>query len=169
MKGIGGHQSHKVLKEEWLTPPDILRALGPFDLDPCAPVDRPWDMAHRHYTIIDDGLSKPWEGRIWCNPPYGEKAWRWLERCAHHGNAVALVFARTETAGFFRCVWERADALLFIRSRLHFHHLDGSRAAFNGGAPSVLIAYGDNNVSILLNSGIGGYHIDLRRGGKLCA
>lgn len=31
-------------KEEWLTPPYILEALGGFDLDPCAPEFRPWDM-----------------------------------------------------------------------------------------------------------------------------
>ncbi len=24
-------------KEEWLTPPEIIQALGTFDLDPCAP------------------------------------------------------------------------------------------------------------------------------------
>ena len=24
--------------DEWLTPPHVLQALGPFDLDPCAPV-----------------------------------------------------------------------------------------------------------------------------------
>ena len=32
-------------KDEWLTPPNILRALGAFDLDPCAPEKRPWEMA----------------------------------------------------------------------------------------------------------------------------
>lgn len=50
--------------DEWLTPPEILRALGPFDLDPAAPIVRPWDMAARHYTKIDDGMSQPWEGRV---------------------------------------------------------------------------------------------------------
>lgn len=45
--------------DEWLTPPSILRALGTFDLDPCAPVNRPWDMASHHYSVADDGLSKP--------------------------------------------------------------------------------------------------------------
>ena len=49
--------------DEWLTPQNILSALGPFDLDPCAPINRPWDMAARHYTVADDGLSKPWAGR----------------------------------------------------------------------------------------------------------
>jgi len=58
-------------KGEWLAPPEIIRALGDFDLDSCAPMIRPWDMANTHYTGKDDGLSKPWFGRTWCNPPYG--------------------------------------------------------------------------------------------------
>lgn len=57
-------------KNEWLTPPCLLRRLGPFDLDPCSPVNRPWDTARHHYTIEDDGLQQPWFGRVFCNPPY---------------------------------------------------------------------------------------------------
>lgn len=145
-----------MLKDEWLTPPDILSALGPFDLDPCAPINRPWEMAASHYTLADNGLTKPWRGRVWFNPPYGRDTARWLARCADHGNAIALIFARTETAMFFEHVWKKADALLFIEGRLHFHHVDGTRAASNGGAPSVLIAYGSENYSALSRSGIPG-------------
>jgi hypothetical protein len=36
--------------DDWLTPPDIIAALGPFDLDPCSPETRPWDTAAKHYT-----------------------------------------------------------------------------------------------------------------------
>lgn len=153
---IGGHQSAAALKDEWLTPPEIIEALGHFDLDPCAPVNRPWDTADDHYTHFDDGLVKPWFGRVWCNPPYGRETACWLARCAEHGNAMALIFARTETRMFFDHVWGRADALLFIEGRLHFHHVDGSRARANSGAPSVLVAYGHNNVSPLRESGIPG-------------
>jgi hypothetical protein len=56
-------------KDEWLTPPPLIQALGEFDLDPCAPIKRPWDMAKNHYTIEDDGLEKDWFGRVWLNPP----------------------------------------------------------------------------------------------------
>lgn len=158
---MGGHQSAAALKDEWLTPPEILRALGEFDLDPCAPVSRPWDTAERHYTILDDGLSKPWAGRVWCNPPYGLNAAKWLARCADHGNAIALVFARTETRMFFDHVWPKASGLLFVKGRLHFHHVDGRRAAANSGAPSVLIAYGDHNADILAQSSIQGRFVAL--------
>lgn len=160
---MGGHQSHRMGKDEWLTPPGILRALGEFDLDPCAPVRRPWPTAAEHLTLLDDGLSKPWNGRVWCNPPYGREAERWLARCADHGNAVALIFARTETGMFFRRVWESADALLFIQGRLHFHHVDGSRAKANAGAPSVLVAYGEGNVKSLKESGISGRIVTLQK------
>jgi hypothetical protein len=155
-KGIGSHQSAKMGKDEWLTPPEIIQSLGDFSLDPCAPVLRPWDTAKTHYTIDDDGLTKDWFGRVWCNPPYGLEAVKWLERMALHDNGIALIFARTETNMFFDQVWEKATALLFLKGRLYFHHVDGTRAKANAGAPSVLIAYGVNNAQILRDSGIKG-------------
>ncbi len=148
-KGMGGHQSARMMKDEWLTPPELLKQLGKFDLDPCSPIKRPWDTAKIHYTILDDGLSREWFGRVWLNPPYGRKVAKWLNKLAAHGNGVALIFARTETEMFFEHVWEKADALLFLRGRLYFHHVNGERADANSGAPSVLIAYGQNNVTVL--------------------
>lgn len=152
---MGGHQSAAMLKDEWLTPPHVLKALGEFDVDPCSPINRPWDTAKHHYNINDDGLHHPWHGRVWCNPPYGLEAAHWLDRLASHGNGIALIFARTETKMFFDHVWKRADAVLFIEGRLHFHHVDGTRAKANSGAPSCLIAYGKNNVDALKSSGLG--------------
>lgn len=156
MTGMGSHQSAAMLKDEWLTPPNILRALGPFDLDPCAPVNRPWEMAAQHYTMLDDGLNKPWHGRVWCNPPYGRETGAWLARLADHGNGIALIFARTETEMFFEQVWNKATGILFLQGRLHFHHVDGTRAPANAGAPSCLVAYGMDNVRSLMTSGIAG-------------
>jgi len=143
---IGGHHSPKMKKDEWLTPPPLVKSLGVFDLDPCSPVKRPWDTAKKHYTIEDDGLAKPWKGRVFCNPPYGLEAAAWLKKLASHGDGIALIFARTETAMFFDHVWAKADAVLFLRGRLHFHHVDGTRAPANSGAPSCLVAYGSDNV-----------------------
>ena len=160
--GIGGHHNPVAGKDEWLTPPEILYALGAFDLDPCSPISRPWPTASRHLTIMDDGLKQRWSGRVWCNPPYGAATATWLARCADHGNAIALIFARTETRMFFEHVWPKASGLLFIEGRLHFHHVDGRRAPANSGAPSVLVAYGDNNADSLASCGIPGHLIRLR-------
>ena len=160
---IGGHHSHAALKEEWLTPPYIINALGPFDLDPCAPVVRPWATAYTHYDINDNGLNLEWAGRVWCNPPYGKQSSQWLAKLAHHGNGIALIFARTETAMFVEHVWRSADALLFIEGRLYFHHANGKRSRLNAGAPSVLIAYGIEMVGRLRNCEIPGKFIRLEK------
>ena len=83
-------------KDEWLTPPGIIKSLGEFDLDPCSPEEykRPWSTAKNHMTLSDDGLSKEWFGRVWCNPPYGRETFKWLNKLYHHGNGLALIFAR---------------------------------------------------------------------------
>ncbi len=159
--GMGGHQSASMLKDEWLTPPHVLAALGAFDLDPCAPLNRPWPTATEHFTIMDNGLIKPWAGRVWCNPPYGLQSAQWLARLAAHGDGVALIFARTETEMFFEQVWNKANAVLFIKGRLHFHHVDGTRASANAGAPSVLVAYGANNALALSSCSLPGQYIAL--------
>lgn len=155
--GLSAHQSARMKTDEWLTPPEILAALGPFDLDPCAPVParRPWPTAATHYTVIDDGLSMPWHGRVWCNPPFGREAVKWLAKLRNHGDGIALVPARTETAIFYNTVWGYAHGVLFIKGRPHFHYVDGSRAKLNSGAPIALVAYGHRNLDALRNSGLG--------------
>jgi len=85
---LSGHQSARMQNDEWLTPPEIVRACGQFDLDPCAPIVRPWDTAARHFTVEDDGLAQSWDGRVWCNPPFGREAIKWLRRMAEHGNGI---------------------------------------------------------------------------------
>ena len=152
-------------KHEWLTPPGILAKLGHFDLDPCAPVPerRPWPTATTHYDVTQDGLSRVWEGRVWCNPPYETSLARaFLEKCARHGNACVLIFARVETSNWFDFIWGGADAVLFIRGRLTFHHASGEPASQSAGAPSALVAYGKGNVEALKNSGIAGHLVTLR-------
>jgi hypothetical protein len=160
-KGMGGHQSARMAKDEWLTPPELLRALGEFDLDPCAPILRPWDTAKHHFTIKDDGFSREWFGRVWLNPPYGQNTSAWLEKLSVHGSGVALVFARTETKTWFNWVWSRAQAVLFLAGRLNFHHVSGQRSGKNCGAPCALIAYGSTNAEILRTCGVSGQYIPL--------
>lgn len=141
----------------WLTPPEIIQALGLFDLDPCAaPAPRPWETAKQHITLPDDGLSAEWHGRVWCNPPFGAHTAAWLARMADHGNGIALAFARTETRMFQRYVWPHADAILFVAGRPHFYFPDGERAPGNSGGPICLIAYGQSNSEALRRSGIPG-------------
>lgn len=147
--------------DEWLTPPVIIEKCGKFDLDPCSPIIRPWDTANNHYCKTDDGLNKEWEGRVWCNPPYGKEAEAWLKKASQHNNTIVLIFARTETRSFFNYVWDKADALFFIKGRLNFHKVDGSKGG-TAGSPSVLVAYGENNAIILKNIDMDGKFISLK-------
>jgi len=162
MGGIGSHTKPNGGYDEWITPPEIVSGLGPFDLDPCAAVGQPFQTAGLQYTIEDNGLDRPWTGCVWMNPPYGKSTGLWLSRLADHGDGIALIFARTETRMFFDYVWPRATSLLFIEGRLHFHYVDGSRAKCNSGGPSVLIAYGERAADRLANSSIPGKLVVLR-------
>lgn len=152
---LSGHQSARMKSDTWLTPPEILRPLGEFDLDPCCPDSMPWPTARRMISLPVDGLSIPWTGRVWLNPPFGNKAALWLAKLADHGNGIALVPARTETRMFYSHVWPRASAVCFIRGRPHFHFADGVRASANSGAPIALIAYGDQNARTMEQSNLG--------------
>lgn len=148
-RGIGSHHSPDAETVEWLTPPELVTILGPFDLDPCTPPVMPWKTAARRYTKADNGLAQPWEGRVWCNPPYGKETGRWLARCADHGNATALIYARTETADWHAHIWPRAHSVFFFEGRLHFRRPDGSRPKINAGGPSALIAYDAANTEAI--------------------
>jgi len=154
-RGFGGKT------DEWITPQWIVRALGEFDLDPCASVRQPWPQAKKSYTELDNGLAKPWEGRVWLNPPYGPATGQWLDRAAKHGNAIALVFARIDVAWFHSAVFQQADGILFMKGRVAFCRPDGS-AATGAGSGSVLIAYGAANVEALRRSKIEGHTVSLK-------
>lgn len=159
LRSIGSHQSARSLSTTWLTPPEIVRALGHFDLDPCAcPEPEPWVTASEHWTLKDNSLNRPWHGRVWLNPPFGPKpvVMAFMRRMATHNHGTALLFARTETELFFETVWGRATGLLFLKGRPHFHRQDGTRAKANSGAPVVLIAYGLKDAGILQHCGLAG-------------
>ena len=158
---------------EWYTPAWVFDALTDdqgarmvFDLDPCHPVERlAWIPARNVYSLPSDGLALPWEGRVWLNPPYGLETPRWLERLAKHGNGIALVFARPDTA-WFHAAASSAGAVLFLKKRIRFVGTDGKPPLVTDkrtgrmregspGAGSMLIAWGADNVAALERSGLG--------------
>lgn len=149
-RGVGGHhRGHSGATDVWLTPPEVVAALGAFDLDPCgAPPPRPYETAARTIALPEDGLAEMWEGRVWLNPPYSEVG-RWIERLVAHDRGTALVFARTDTRWWHRLVFEGASAVRFLEGRLHFHRPDGTRAPLNAGGPSAIVAYGRRDAEIL--------------------
>lgn len=146
---------------EWLTPPDLVKKLGDFDLDPCTPVNPPFVHAKTNFNINDDGLKKQWFGRVYMNPPYGKGMEKWMEKLKIHGNGIALIFARTETKCFFNHIWNDAHAVLFVKGRIKFYNTDGEQKG-TPGAPSILIAYGKENADLLEHAHIEGKFIRLK-------
>jgi hypothetical protein len=127
----------------------MLKLLGSFDLDPCAAKDRHWDVAEANYTLDDDGLQKPWKGRVWLNPPFGKGLDKWIAKLAEHGNGLGILPLRSTDANWFHdAIWGTAGAVLFLRGRVRFYTLEGEES---GPCPhaSLLIAYGARNVASL--------------------
>lgn len=131
---------------EWYTPQVIIerviKVLEKIDLDPCSNEGEPNIPATRHFTIKDDGLSKEWYGRVYMNPPYGNKIKAWIEklynefRSGRTTEAIALVPARTDTK-WWRIL--RNFPVCFIEGRLKFSGQENS-APF----PSAVFYLGDN-------------------------
>lgn len=118
-----------VSTDDWYTPPSLFEDMGvEFDLDVAAPPGGvPWIPAKRYFTENDDGLTQPWEGFVWCNPPYSAPT-RWLDKLASHGDGIILVRADLSSGGYFRA-FSRADWLHVPSGRLQFVNAHGGRTA----------------------------------------
>lgn len=142
--------------DRWLTPLSIVRALGRFDLDPCAAPNH--DTAEERWTPeeVGDGLSMPWHGRVWLNPPYGREARVWVERLVDHGTGTALLPVATGTKLWQDVLFPNASGILFYRHRVNFLRRDGEVDEMVSPAASALIAFGAADGEALATSGIPG-------------
>jgi len=115
---------------EHYTPQYILDAvivcMSAIDLDPPSNSHvNPNVPAAKHYTAQDNGLFRPWAGRVFFNPPFGPGVERWfsklyLERAAGRtSEAIVLWKSATETAA-----WKTLTAIscrvCFPSSRIRF-------------------------------------------------
>lgn len=134
-------------EKTWLTPPSIIEALGPFDLDPCCPSNMPWRTATQMISLPDNGLLADWSGkRVWCNPPYGREAIPFLRKMAENtnGGGYSLIFARTDTSAWQDFIFPYAYGVLFLRGRIKFYKADGTPGE-TAPAPSALVAYSERD------------------------
>lgn len=114
--------------DDWYTPREIFAALGlTFDLDPCSPGAGHWVPARKVYTKEDDGLTQPWHGMVFMNPPFGGRHGHvpWLQKFLDHANGIAVVRAYT-SSGWFHDYARHADVILFPRGKTKFIRPDGS-------------------------------------------
>ncbi len=133
-------------KVEWYTPPVIREAVvrtlgGIVDLDPCADPGKTFP-ATQHFTENENGLARPWLGRVYMNPPYGRTIGQWTTKLRDElrdgwaTEAVALLPARVDTTWWHQL---NPPIVCFIRGRLQFSGYDQS-APF----PSAAAYFGNN-------------------------
>lgn len=130
------HVGRRTAQEEWYTPAEYLDAartvLGAIDLDPASTEAANQTVkASRFYTVADDGLNKPWKGRVWLNPPYARGtvdafAVKLLEetRVGRTRAAVVLVNNATETL-WCQKLMQGAAAVCFPRGRVDYLNAQG--------------------------------------------
>lgn len=128
---------------EWETPMALFTELDNqyhFTLDVCATPENA--KCSDYYTIVQDGLTQPWYGRCWMNPPYGRKIGAWLKKAYEAGLegtlVVCLVPARTDTAWWHDYCMR--GKITFIRGRLKF---GGSKNA--APFPSAIVVFGEQS------------------------
>ena len=118
---------------------DKISSIFNFSLDVCALPENA--KCESYYTPKDDGLSKPWRGGVWCNPPYGREISSWVRKAyeesqkEYNSFVLMLLPARTDTKWWWDWVQGKAT-LFFIKGRVKF-------GDHNVGAPfpSVLALY----------------------------
>lgn len=141
--------------DDWLTPPELVRALGEFDLDPCYDEPRPWPTAKVMWGRNEDGLHREWFGFVWCNPPYGYQTATWLMRCYEHRRALALVFFRPGTYAFQKYIFPHAKGIFSITGRLRFYRPTGVQGG-SAGVDSCLIAWDDEGIARIRKAQLAG-------------
>lgn len=142
MADITATHSHKT--DEWETPAWLINLIieefGPITLDPCC--TRENIKGSYGFTKQKDGLSQPWSGLTYVNPPYSEVG-KWAKKSyeeALAGNAMVLFLcaARTDT----RWWWDyaRKGEVRFINGRLRFSY-EGQPTNVSAPFPSALIVF----------------------------
>lgn len=112
--------------DNWATPQDFFNNLNAefhFDLDVCA--DEINHKCDKYYTKEQDGLTMPWKGIVWCNPPYGREIGSWVRRAlfafVSGSTVVMLIPARTDTKWFHDYIYKRDNVeIRVVKGRLKF-------------------------------------------------
>ena len=128
--------------DNWETPQDFFDKLNSefhFDLDVCA--DEINHKCDKYYTKQQDGLTMPWKGIVWCNPPYGREIGSWVRKAlfasVDGATVVMLIPARTDTKWFHDYIYKRDNVeVRFVKGRLKFGNSKNS-APF----PSMVVVF----------------------------
>ena len=133
--------------DDYWTPKWIFDAIGlTFDLDVACPPEGPAHTpCHAYYTQADNGLTSPWHGTVWMNPPFSN-ATPWVNKFIDHGNGIALIPAAKSR--WFTRLWNEADVLMPLPTSMKF--VQGSIFML-----TFIASMGDTATTALINSKLG--------------
>ena len=131
------HGSHNLSgKVEWYTPRQYVesarKVMGSIDCDPCTSIlAQSQIQAATYFTIDDNGLTHPWAGTVWMNPPYAASIIRnFVDKLLGHlhtgdvTQAIMLTHNNADTAWFHKAAMNCARAC-FTRGRVRFYDEHG--------------------------------------------
>lgn len=145
-----------IATDEWYTPIEFIQALGHFDCDPASPIDQKWKTADVMYTKKDDGLKQEWKGRVWLNPPYSSPLiQQFVKKMGEHKNGIALLMPKFGSVMFRNDVFPNCDGIFILEKRIKFFDQNWVQQK-SPVSTSILVAYGEENVRAILNSGLKG-------------
>ena len=153
-----------VSSDEWYTPKWVIEELGPFDLDPCAPMEPLYEIAPLSFNKQQDGLEQEWpsDALVFMNPPYSRSLLRpFVEKLAEHDNGVALLKNQVDNLLFQEVIFPKAKSMLFMRHRIKFIQPGGATGSPFFG--SVLVAFGYEASRRLHGCNIQGKLVELNR------
>lgn len=119
-------------KDDWCTPVKYIEmareVMGDIDLDPASnDFAQERIKAKQYYTKETNGLDKPWNGRVWLNPPYSRIITKFVNKLIwEYGinnckQAIMLVNSKTDTRWFQRLL-NMGGFLCFVNGRISFEH-----------------------------------------------
>lgn len=138
------------------TPEYVWRALGKIDLDPCAGAETSIGRVNYALERGQDGLSLPWFGFVYCNPPFSQKE-LWIQRMAEHGNGI-LILPERDSAPWFGPLASLLGAYFVMGQKINFV---GGPSSNNLG--SVLFPFGAEARERLLNISLPGHFVEVRK------
>lgn len=138
--------------DELYTPKYIFDALGlEFDLDPCSPNEGSVVPAKQAYSLPFDGLSAPWFGLVWMNPPFSKPS-PWVDRWLDHGNGIALL-PMGGNARWLNKIWQSEAAVVVLPPNVPFTNTQNEQQTIMYRI--ALWAMGENNIEALKNANFG--------------
>lgn len=130
------HVSQK--NNDWYTPEEYLAAarevMGSIDLDPASSdTAQAIVQAKSYHTIDNSGLTVPWAGKVWLNPPYSAtEIQQFIKKLLLHweegdiSEAIVLTNNSTDTT-WFHDLLDSVSRVCFTKGRIGFIDISGEQ------------------------------------------